>query len=234
MIELNSVQKKYTVSRDVSVQAVRGIDLKIKKGEFAAIMGPSGSGKTTLLNMIGCIDRPTAGNIFISGKCVSGLPDSGLVKLRRNDIGYLFQFFNLISNLTAYENAELSLWMLDNKLKRSGRERIKYLFNELGIYDLRKRFPKHLSGGQQQRVALVRALAHSPKILIADEPTGNLDSASTDVMMELMKAENKEFGVTFIVSTHNSVLLTFFDRVVHLKDGQIDRIDSARKGEIIE
>ncbi len=225
MIELRSVKKNYSISREVVVEAVRGIDLRIEEGEFVAIMGPSGSGKTTLLNMIGCIDKPTSGEIIINSTRITDLPDGSLVKLRRNDIGYLFQFFNLISSLTAYENAELSLWMLDAKAKKSGRERIKRLFSELDIYNLRNRFPRHLSGGQQQRVAIVRALAHNPKILIADEPTGNLDSETTTVMMELMKRENRESGSSFIVSTHNSGLITFFDKVVYLKDGRIDKIE---------
>jgi putative ABC transport system ATP-binding protein len=222
MIELKSVHKVYKVSKDIHVNAARGIDLFLAKGEFTAIMGPSGSGKTTVLNMIGCVDRPTDGDIFINGLRVSNLSDSSLVRLRRTEIGYLFQFFNLIANLTAFENAEMSLWMLDTAMKKKGKEKIKYLFNVLGIDQLKNRFPKQMSGGQQQRVALARALAHSPKILIADEPTGNLDSETTGLMMDIMKNENREFGITFIISTHNAALLPFFDRVIYLKDGMID------------
>ncbi len=232
MLSILDLKKRYLISKNVYIDAINGISLEVKKGEFVAIVGPSGSGKTTFLNLVGCVDRPTEGKIIIDGIEVSSISENERTKIRRTKIGYIFQFFNLISTLTAYENTELPLWSLDSEAKKKGIERIKYLFEELGIYDLRKRFPRELSGGQRQRVAVIRALANSPELVLADEPTGNLDSENALSLIELLRRENKEFGTTFIVATHNLDLLQYFDKIIYLKDGKVSRIIEQTKKEV--
>ncbi|NLW10281.1 MAG: ABC transporter ATP-binding protein [Firmicutes bacterium] len=223
-IKIENLQKSYKLSRRVNQAALRGITVEIDQGEFCAVIGPSGSGKTTLLNILGCIDQPTTGRVYFDDCEVTALPERELVRIRQSLIGYIFQFFNLIPTLTAFENAQLPFWYA----KREERERyvknLDRLFAEIGISELKKRYPGQLSGGQQQRVAIARALAHFPKLVLADEPTGNLDSHNTGEIMALMKRESKKLGASFIVATHDLSLLEHFDKVIAIKDGMVERV----------
>jgi len=217
-IKLVDVHKIYNIG-DVPVKAVDGVNLTVDKGEFVVLMGPSGSGKSTLMHLIGCLDSPTSGNIFIEGKDVSKLSDAELSQLRKKLIGFVFQQFNLIPNLTAIENVELP--MIYNRIRKN--ERIKRAKELLTLVGLCHRFdhrPSQLSGGQQQRVAIARALANSPQIIIADEPTGNLDSASSEEIMELF-AKLHNNGLTIILVTHEPDIAKYGKRIVRLKDGKV-------------
>ena len=218
VIVAENVWKIYKMD-SVEVSALRGISLKIKKGEFLVIMGPSGSGKSTLLHLIGCLDKPTKGEIYIDGIKVSKLNDNELAKIRMEKIGFVFQFFNLYPTLTALENVELPM-IIAKKNKEERKERAKKLLELVGLKGFENHLPSQLSGGQRQRVAIARALANDPKILLCDEPTGNLDSKSGKEIMELLKKLNEE-GKTIVVVTHNPEFKKYADRVVYLKDGKI-------------
>ncbi len=228
-IELRNIDKTYYPGKKIKVKALANISLEIKPGEFTAIVGPSGSGKTTLLNLLGCIDSPTCGEILFDQEQVHNLKENRLIKIRRNKIGYIFQFFNLIPTLTAFENAELPLWNIQSEKKAKRRKRLKHFFRELNIFELGNRYPAELSGGQEQRVAIARALANEPSLVLADEPTGNLDSKTTSEIIELLKKENKEFNVSFYIATHDTTILPYFNKIVYLKDGQIQRIEERDK-----
>ena len=200
------------------VYAVNGVDLEINDGDFIALMGPSGSGKTTLLDIIGCLDNISSGSLEVFGKDVSKAKENSLVGLRRGHIGFIFQEFLLIPSLTALENVELSLYFARQPQER---KKLLQLFEKVGLSHRINHLPKEMSGGERQRVAIARALAVSPKFLIADEPTGNLDTKSSREIFDIFKDINKDDGLTIIIATHNPKLGLQADRVIYLKDGKI-------------
>lgn len=220
IVELLNLEKTYMLGK-VPVEALRGINLKVEKGDFLAVLGPSGSGKSTLLNLIGALDKPTDGSLSIEGIDVSKLNDNQLADLRRR-IGFVFQFFNLIPRFTARENVELSMSIagLNRKERRKRAEEV------LGVVGLKERMnhkPAELSGGEQQRVAIARALANEPKFLLMDEPTGNIDSKTANEIMELIKRLNIDRGVTIIMVTHDQQLAGQTKRTVQMVDGVITK-----------
>ena len=200
------------------VYAVNKIDLEINDGDFIALMGPSGSGKTTLLDLIGCLDNVSSGSLEVFGKEVSGVKEKDLVGLRRGHIGFIFQDFLLIPSLTALENVELSLYFARRTQEK---KRLLELFEKVGLGHRVNHLPKEMSGGERQRVAIARALAVSPKFLIADEPTGNLDTRGSQEIFDIFKKINKDEGLTIILATHNPKLGSQADRIVYLKDGKV-------------
>ncbi len=219
ILEIQNLHKIYK-SGEVEVHAVRGVDLKIEKGEFTAIVGPSGSGKTTLLNMIGGLDKPTEGKIFIDGTDITQMKDADLINFRLWNIGFVFQAYNLIPVLTAKENTEFVMY-LQGKPKEEREKRVNELLKEVGLADRMNNRPSQLSGGQQQRVAVARALAPKPKFILADEPTANLDSVSTEKLLDIMEQLNREENITFIFSTHDQRVVKKAHRVITLEDGKI-------------
>ena len=204
----------------METQALRGVNLSINDGEFTALVGPSGSGKTTLLQLIGCLDQPSSGKVFITGKDVSKLNRDQRADIRRGTLGYVFQFFALIPTLTAYENIEMPL-LLNNTPAAERKERVNYLLEAVGMTDRVKHRPDQMSGGQQQRVAIARSLATKPALILADEPTANLDTPNGQQVMELMPRLNQETGVTFVFATHDPRVIKYARRIVTLQDGAI-------------
>lgn len=222
IIELNNVRKVYPLGK-VSVEAVKGVSFNIEKGDFVSIAGPSGSGKSTILNMIGCIDRPTAGTVGIEGVLTKDLSDHAITTLRHDVIGFIFQSFNLIPVLDVYENVEFPLLLGAQKMAKGEKKQwIDFLIAEVGLEQWRHHKPNELSGGQRQRVAIARALVTKPKIVLADEPTANLDSTTGEQIIELMKKINREMETTFIFSTHDHKIVAIADHVIRLKDGLIE------------
>ena len=219
MIELQGITKVYQTGSQ-TLEALRGISLKIEKGEFISIMGPSGSGKSTLMNIIGCLDTPTAGQYVLDSKNVAGLSFDQLAAVRNRKIGFVFQNFNLLPYATAWENVELPM-LFDGKSGRKRRERTTELLNAVGLYDWRGHRPSELSGGQQQRIALARALANDPPILLADEPTGNLDSRSGEEIMAIL-TELWKGGRTIVMVTHNDRIASCSQRIIRLLDGKVE------------
>ncbi len=219
MIRVQNVEKNY-IDGDTTVHALRGVDLHIKSGEFMSIAGPSGSGKSTLLNLIGCLDSMDSGEILIEGTAISHMNKKQLVELRREKIGFVFQSFNLIPVLTAYENIAIVVSLL-NISKDEVHERCMNLLKEVGLEGLENRRPAKLSGGQQQRVAIARALIKNPLMVLADEPTANLDSENGEAILKLMKKINQEHGTTFVFSTHDPMVMNYADRLCRLQDGLI-------------
>lgn len=218
IIELKNVWKIYQME-DVKVQALKGVNLRIEKEEFVAIMGPSGSGKSTLLHMIGVLDRPTTGKIFLNGVDISRLNDSELARLRGKEIGFVFQTFNLYPTLTALENVELPMLIVE-KNKKERKERTLELLKIVGLEERAEHLPSQLSGGESQRVALARALANDPNLILADEPTGNLDSKSGNEIMKIFVKLN-ESGKTVVVITHDQNIASHAQKIVKIKDGKI-------------
>ncbi|HLD89245.1 MAG TPA: ABC transporter ATP-binding protein [Candidatus Nanoarchaeia archaeon] len=219
IIELKNVWKTYKMG-EIKINALQGIDLTVKKGEFLAVMGPSGSGKSTAMNMIGCLDVPTKGNIFLDGKDISHLSESQLALIRGKKIGFIFQQFNLINTLTAKENVMLP--MMFQGTNHDERER--KTEELLALVDLRERMshrPTELSGGQQQRVAIARSLANNPEVILADEPTGNLDSRTGEIIMHFLEKLNREENKTIVVVTHDENIANAAQRIAHLRDGKI-------------
>jgi putative ABC transport system ATP-binding protein len=213
---------------DTDVQALRGIDLEIKPGEFIVILGPSGSGKTTLLNMIGGIDLPTTGDVQVDEESISSYSLTNLSSYRRKKVGWIFQFFNLIPSLSAWENVGLAIELTDDpdrKDKNKIRARAEKMLTLVGLGEKIDRFPSQLSGGEQQRVAIARALVKNPSIVVADEPTGNLDWSTGQVIADLLKKMNHELGITFIVVSHDISITKYADRVYHLRDGKITNVE---------
>jgi putative ABC transport system ATP-binding protein len=205
---------------NLETQALRGVNLTIENGEFTALVGPSGSGKTTLLQLIGCLDQPTSGRVLLSGKDVSRLSRAQRADMRRGTLGFIFQFFALIPTLTAYENIEMPL-LLSHQNAAERRDRVKQLLAAVDLSDRGHHRPNQLSGGQQQRVAIARALATNPSLILADEPTANLDTTNGHQVMEIMTRLNRETGVTFVFATHDPRVVKFARRVVKLQDGLI-------------
>jgi len=219
VIELIDVYKIYKTAF-YEVHALDGVTMSVEEGEFVAIMGPSGSGKSTLLNIIGCLDKPSRGEVIINGIETSKLDDRELTRLRRDVVGFIFQLYNLIPTLTALENVELP--MVFRKIgKEERRRRAAELLKLVGAEGYENRKPNELSGGQQQRIAIARALANEPKILLCDEPTGNLDTKSGRQIMEILKNLNEEKFVTVILVTHDQSLSVYADRVVRMRDGRV-------------
>ncbi len=219
IVEVRNVTKEYGEG-DVAVHALRGVDLTLMPGEFSAMAGPSGSGKSTLLNLIGCLDHPTSGRIVIDGQDVAELSSSDLSELRRDRIGFVFQNFNLVPVMTAMENAEYVL-MLQGLSKAKRRERVSEVLEIVGLGGLEDRFPRQLSGGQQQRVAIARAVAARPALILADEPTANVDSENAQGLLDLMEGLNRDHGVTFLFSTHDRAVRERARRLLIMKDGLI-------------
>ncbi len=219
VIKASNLTKTYNPDK-IPVRALRGVDLAIEKGEFTAIVGPSGSGKTTLLNIIGGLDRPSVGQVEVGGKDISQLSDNQLIDFRKDNIGFVFQAYNLIPVLTAKENVEFVM-MLQERPKKERDDRAESLLTAVGIADKMDKRPSELSGGQQQRVAVARALASKPAFILADEPTANLDSESTAGLLDMMAEMNKEENITFVFSTHDQRVIDRARRVVTLVDGKI-------------
>ncbi|MFY0686835.1 MAG: ABC transporter ATP-binding protein [Cyclobacteriaceae bacterium] len=219
VIQTENIKKVYN-PETIPVTAVNGVDLNIEEGEFTAIVGPSGCGKTTLLNIIGGLDHPSDGTVLVGGEDIGSMSQSELTDFRLNNIGFVFQSYNLIPVLTAKENVEfIMLLQKDDKSKRD--TRVDDLLDRMGLKDQKNRRPAELSGGQQQRVAVARALASKPKFILADEPTANLDSHSTAALLDLMAKMNEEENVTFIFSTHDQRVIDKAKRVITLEDGKI-------------
>jgi putative ABC transport system ATP-binding protein len=225
VVETRDLKKTYMLGK-VPVEALRGINLKVEKGDFLAILGPSGSGKSTLLNLIGALDKPTSGTLLVDGVDVSKLNDNQLADLRLK-VGFVFQFFNLISRFTAKENVELSM-QIANKTKAERSKRAEELLETVGLKERMKHKPAELSGGQQQRVAIARALANNPSFLLLDEPTGNIDSKTAQEVMDTIKILNQK-GVTIIMVTHDQRLASEAKRILEMMDGVItsEKVNSA-------
>jgi putative ABC transport system ATP-binding protein len=219
VIQLQDVTRVYRIG-EVETSALRGVTLDVKDGEFAAIVGPSGSGKTTMLQLMGCLDRPTSGSVLINGTDVTQLSPSRRADLRKGTIGFVFQFFALIPGLTAYENIELPLLLTGEKAS-DRRARVQELLEAVGLSDRARHRPDQMSGGEQQRVAIARALATHPVLILADEPTANLDTDNGCQVMEIMQRLNEETGTTFIFATHDPRVIPFARRTVELRDGQL-------------
>jgi len=226
--QLSDVHKTYHVG-DLEVPAVRGVSLEIESGAFLSIAGPSGSGKTTILNLLGALDTPSSGTIRIGGRETGGLTPKMLADFRNTHLGFVFQTFNLIPVLTVQENVELPLQLHGIAEKEKRISRIQRILNEVGLDDLADRRPNELSGGQQQRVAIARALVKDPTLVLADEPTANLDSTTAGEIMALMMAMNEKHGTTFIFSTHDPLVMDHASRLVRLRDGRIES-DERRSG----
>ncbi len=220
MLRLRAVTKEYR-DGDVVVRALRGVDLEIGAGEFVAMAGPSGSGKSTLLHIAGALDRPTAGSVEVDGHDLATLSERELARLRRDRIGFVFQSYNLIPVLTAAENAEYIL-MLQGVGAAARRQRVRELLAEVGLAGLEDRYPRELSGGQQQRVAIARSLASGPALVLADEPTANVDTATADSLLDLMERMHHQRSVTFLFSTHDPRVMRRSHRLLRLVDGRID------------
>jgi putative ABC transport system ATP-binding protein len=223
LIRIENVSKEYVLGHG-KVPALRHVTLDIEKGVFLAIAGPSGSGKTTLLNLIGCIDTPTTGAIYLDGRDVSGRTADQLADLRARSIGFVFQTFNLLPVLSARENVEYPLLQLKEIDKSARRQRVDHYLAVVGLRDYANHRPDQLSGGQRQRVAIARALAIHPKIVLADEPTANLDHKTGKQILRLMKKMNRSSGATFIFSTHDQKVIDMADRLINIEDGVVTRL----------
>jgi putative ABC transport system ATP-binding protein len=221
MIRSIHVHKVYEQGES-KIQALAGVSLEIRKGEFAVIMGPSGSGKSTLLHLIGGLDRPSEGEVLVDGRIVSQMADDELTLFRRLKIGFVFQFFNLLPTLTGAENVMLPL-ILDGQSKMHAKQRAGLLLEKVGLIKRRNHFPEELSGGEIQRLAIARALAFAPPILLADEPTGNLDSKTGNSILQLIQQVNREEGCTVVMVTHNQEAAAYGNRVIFLRDGLVER-----------
>lgn len=220
LLELKGVKKIYQQGK-IEVAALRGIDLTVEKGEFTTVFGPSGSGKTTMLNMIGCLDKPTTGTINFNGRDLGELDKKDLAMLRRHNIGFIFQSYNLIPVLTAYENVEFAIRLVDKYNKNELKDRVMKILADVGLDGMEDRRPNELSGGQKQRVAIARALVKEPKLVLADEPSANLDSSTSEEVLEVMVKMNEELGTTFIFSTHDPQVMDYAHRMLEIRDGLI-------------
>ena len=227
ILRLDGVRKSYNVGTPIEVEVLHGIDLALKAGEFAALIGPSGSGKSTLLHIIGLLERPTSGGILIAGKEIATLDEASMTELRGRTLGFVFQFHHLLPEFTALENVMMPTLIEAGRYTRPMRERARWLLGKVGLGDAVDKKPSALSGGMQQRVAIARSLAMNPPLVLADEPTGNLDSHTADDIFALLREFNREEGAAFLIVTHDPRLAARCDRRVELMDGQV-------KQEIIE
>ncbi|MDD4179255.1 MAG: ABC transporter ATP-binding protein [Candidatus Margulisbacteria bacterium] len=221
VVKMENATKDYKVGK-VDVPALRGITLSIEKGDFAALAGPSGSGKTTMLNLFGCLDKPTGGKVFIEEHDIITLKPDQLADVRNEHIGFIFQSFNLIPVLTAFENVEFPLILLKKDGPGARKKKVMEMLAAVGIANLANRLPSEMSGGQQQRVAIARALVKNPDYVLADEPTANIDTKTGHEILDLMQAMNKNLGTTFIFSTHDPKVMEHARRLIHIRDGQIE------------
>jgi len=221
VIDARSLTKVYQLG-EVAVQALRGVSLQILPGEMTAIMGPSGSGKSTLMNSLGCLDQPTSGEYYLDGQLVSDLDDRGLTLIRRYKIGFVFQSYNLLPRTSALANVELPL-VYGKVGGRERRRRATEALHMVGLGDRLYHQPKELSGGEQQRVAIARSLVSSPSIILADEPTGNLDSQAGEEVMAIFQQLNREQGITIILVTHDADIARHARRIIHMRDGRVER-----------
>ena len=217
-VAMKDVTKVYQMG-EVSIKACDGINFEIEKGQFVIIVGPSGAGKTTVLNILGGMDTATEGQVFVDGREISRLRGKGLIQYRREDIGFVFQFYNLMQNLTALENVELALQICRNPLDAET------VLREVGLEERMDNFPAQLSGGEQQRVAIARALARNPKLLLCDEPTGALDYVTGKAILKLLQDTCRQKGMTVLVITHNSALTPMADRVIHIRNGRVSKME---------
>jgi putative ABC transport system ATP-binding protein len=222
IIEIKGLKKEYELG-DTKVHALRGIDFEVNQGDFMSIIGPSGSGKTTLLNIIGCIDFATEGSIKVGGNEITAMNDREITDMRLNKIGFIFQTFNLIPVLDVIENVEFPLLLMKKYSKAEVRKRAEKLIEEVGLKEFAVHRPSELSGGQRQRVAIARALVTNPDIVLADEPTANLDSVTGASILELMKEMNRLEKTTFIFSTHDANVLKYANNITKIKDGLIEK-----------
>jgi len=223
LINIDNVWKKYDMGETEPLIVLQEINLDIKQGEFVAITGPSGSGKSTMLNIVGALDRPSWGNVFLSGKDISLMNESNLAVLRGKTIGFIFQQFNLLKNLTSLQNVMLPMEAIDIPRKYA-EDRAKELLEMLGLSDRLNHKPNQLSGGQQQRVAIARALSNDPEVILTDEPTGNLDSKTGQFVMDFLGKMNDK-GKTIVLITHDIELVKYAKKIVHIKDGKIEKIE---------
>jgi len=228
-VKVENVEKIYKLG-EVPVQALKGVSMELEKGEFVAVMGPSGSGKTTLLNLIGALDKPTSGKVYVEGKDLTVLKEKDLTKLRRSIIGFIFQFYNLIPVLSAFENVELPM-LIAGMPKKEREKRAIQLLEMVGLADRANHRPDELSGGEQQRVAIVRALANKPSIVLADEPTGDLDTKTGTEVVHTLRNLSKLEGATVIVVTHDPIVADLANKVFEMRDGQIigERLQKPKK-----
>ncbi|WP_167958733.1 ABC transporter ATP-binding protein [Anaerosporobacter faecicola] len=216
-VELKNVRKTYHMG-EIAIHAVDGVDFSIEKGEFVVIVGPSGAGKTTVLNILGGMDQITSGEVWVDGQEIGSYKGKQLTKYRRNDIGFVFQFYNLVQNLTALENVELASQVAVNPLDAEK------VLGEVGLEDRKDNFPAQLSGGEQQRVSIARALAKNPKLLLCDEPTGALDYQTGKAILKLLQDTCREKNMTVIVITHNSAITPMADRIIEVKNGKVSHV----------
>lgn len=219
LIEFENVNKKYTVG-DVSIEAVKDCSFSIEKGELAVILGPSGAGKTTVLNLLGGMDTPSSGNMIVDGSKIHEYNKRQLIEYRRKDIGFVFQFYNLVGNLTALENVELACQICPDSFNP------KEILEQVGLAERVNNFPSQLSGGEQQRVAIARAIAKNPKLLLCDEPTGALDSDTGKKIIGLLHRNCREMGMTTVLITHNAVIADIADKVIKIKNGTVRSIEN--------
>jgi putative ABC transport system ATP-binding protein len=221
VIKAIDIHKRYLMGKDNFVDALQGASLEVEEGEIMGIMGPSGSGKSTLLHILGCLDTLNSGEVWLDGRRVDKLARRDLAELRRSEVGFIFQTFNLVSSYTALENVMLAAEYA-GKGRREAREAAQSAMAQVGLPDRMRHRPTELSGGQQQRVAIARALVNGPRVIFGDEPTGNLDSASSDEIVEMMRGINRDTGTTFVLVTHDPGVAATCDRVVHMLDGRVN------------
>jgi len=220
IVSVENVSKIYKLGK-TEVPALRGVSLQIDQGEFLAVAGPSGSGKTTLLNLVGCVDTPTSGKVVVDGKDTIALSERALTDLRLRSIGFIFQSFNLVAVLSVFQNVEFPLLLQGGHTREERRERVNGLLEAVGLLDHTRHRPSELSGGQRQRVAVARALVGKPKLVLADEPTANLDSQTGANIIDLMRELNRRDGTTFLFSTHDQKVLSHANAVIRIADGQL-------------
>lgn len=214
-IKLKDIRKTYQVG-DIEIHAADGINFEIPRGQFVVVVGPSGAGKTTVMNILGGMDLPTSGSVFVDGKEISTMKDKGLTQYRRDDVGFVFQSYNLIPNLTALENVELA-----TQICKDAKDPVKIL-NQVGLADRTNNFPAQMSGGEQQRVAIARAIAKNPKILLCDEPTGALDTETGKQVLKVLRECSDDFGMSVMIITHNPMIAQMADRVIEIKNGKVE------------
>jgi putative ABC transport system ATP-binding protein len=227
IVEVQNVKREYHKNGNIII-ALNDISLKVEKGEFLAILGPSGSGKSTLLNIIGGLDRPNAGKILIEGFNLSDMTDGELVKVRSNKIGFVFQYYNLLPQLSAIKNVELPL-IIQGFLEEESSKRAEEILSLLGLGSRLMHYPSELSGGEQQRVAIARALIHQPAIVLADEPTGNLDEVNGNEIIQIMRRLNDDRNQTFIIATHDIEIARSSDRIIYLQEGLVKKEEKGRE-----
>jgi putative ABC transport system ATP-binding protein len=227
LLEVENIHKIYEGAQG-GVPALRGVTFSVSRGDFLAVRGPSGCGKSTLLHIVGAMDRPSRGTVRLGGLALDGLPPHQLARVRRRQIGFVFQSFNLLPTLTVAENVVLPL-LLDGQAARTARARVLELLQQVGLLERAEHFPAQLSGGEMQRVAVARAVAAAPDLVLADEPTGNLDSQNGARIMQLLAELNQRFGMTVLLATHSDEAAAYARRALHLRDGRLERIDGDEK-----